>query len=53
MKTVTITKDMLVWHDQRSGLYKSPQGYVLVEYKTGDARYMSQQQAKNWLEMMS
>jgi len=51
-RTITITRDMLVWHDSQRGLYKSSQGYALVEYATGDVRYMSEQQAKDWLKRM-
>jgi len=51
--TVTLKKEMLVWHDSQMGLYKSLLGYVLVEYKTGDARYMDSWQAKDWKRRMS
>lgn len=53
MKTVTITKDMLIWHDDRSGLYKSPKGYVLVEYATGDARWMNKRWANDFLKVVT
>ncbi len=51
MKTTTVTKDMLVWHDSRCGMYKSPtQGYVLVEYSTGDCRWMDAHQARKFMK---
>jgi len=51
--TVTVTKDMLVWHDARCGMYKTPKGYCLVEYATGDARWMPVRQAKDFLKRMT
>ena len=52
--SVTITKDMQVWHDERCGMYKHPkQGYVLVEFSTGDGRWMPVRQAKNFLKIMA
>ncbi len=49
--TITVTKDMLIWHDTQCGLYKTPQGHVLLEYQTGDGHWMSARQAKNWLKL--
>ena len=51
MKSVIVTKDMLIWHDDRSGMYKTPHGYVLVEYATGDAQWMPDRQAKSFLKL--
>ena len=51
MNTVTVTRDMLIWHDDRCGMYKTPQGYVLVEYTTGDARWMGARQAKYFMSL--
>ena len=49
-KSITVTKDMLVWHDDRCGMYNTPQGYVLIEYATGKIRSMSVRQAKSFLK---
>ena len=51
--SVAVTKDMLVWQDNQNGLYKTPKGYVLLEYRTGDARWMSARQAENWLKLVA
>lgn len=53
MKSTTVTKDMLIWNNGRSGMYKSPQGYVLVEYSTGVCRWMSTRQAKQFMKPIS
>lgn len=46
---VTVTKEMLEWQDDTCGLYKTPEGYVLVEYSSGDARWMNHSQAKDFM----
>ena len=51
MKTVTCTPQQLEYRDNRCGLYHTPKGYVLVEYATGDARWMSVRQAKYFLKL--
>ena len=52
MKTVTVTPEMRIWYDNRCGLYKTPKGHVLIEYATGDARWMPVRQAKHFLKTM-
>lgn len=48
----TVTKDMLIWHDNRCGIYKHPKaGYVLIEYGSDYARYMPARQAKAFIKM--
>ena len=52
--TEKVTKEMLVCGDEQCGLYKHPkEGYVLIEYSTGDARFMPARQAKNWIKIQS
>ena len=46
---ITVTKAMLEWHDDTCGLYKTPKGYVLIEYASGDARWMPVRQAKQFM----
>ena len=50
-KTVTVTQNDLVWHDDRCGMYLSTQGYVLLGYASGEARYMPVRQAKNFMNL--
>lgn len=51
MKTVRATKEDLVWHDDRCGMYKTKEGYALLEYTTGDVMWMSARQAKSFIKL--
>lgn len=48
---ITITPDQLRYRDDRCGLYLTPKGYVLIEYATGDARWMTVRGARNFMKI--
>ena len=48
---IAITPDQLKYRDDRCGLYLTPEGYVLIEYATGDARWMTAQQARHFMKI--
>ena len=48
---VTVTKDMLIFHTDKYGIYKHPkQGYCIIE--NGYARWMPARQAKSLIKMV-